>query len=194
MSHTRDDTAWLQRGSQRAAVARVMRKPMTGTEICAAARVFNSHIQLRDVWHLLRQMKQRGLVQCFNPRLVTGRLYLLTPRGRTAVQTAFGVSIASPSKFIDWKLYSWVVRARIRKRVLLGMARVEAHGSDGQTASQIRHQIRAEHPVGLNPVLRAVRELAGRKLITCVGTAKGRVGKLYRVDKSGKEIRRALTN
>ncbi|HEV2354367.1 MAG TPA: hypothetical protein VGR89_08995, partial [Puia sp.] len=80
MLRQRDDTAWLERGSQRAAVARVLRKPMTGTEICAAARAFNSHIQLRDVWHLLRQMKRHALVQCFNPRLVTGRLYLLTPR------------------------------------------------------------------------------------------------------------------
>jgi hypothetical protein len=139
-------------------------------------------------------MKRRGLVQCFNPRLVTGRLYLLTPRGRAAVQKAFGVSIASPSKSMDWKLYSWVVRARIRKRVLLGMARVEAHSSDGQTASQIGKHIRTQYPVGLNHVLRAVRELAGKKLITCVGTAKGRVCKLYRLGKSGNEIVRELTN
>ena len=173
MSHTGDDTAWLKNGSQRAAVARVLRKPMTGTEICAAARAFNSHIQLRDVWHLLRQMQRRGLVQCFNPRLVTGRLYSLTARGRTAVQMAFGFSIASPSKSIDWKLYSWVVRARIRKRVLLCIAQVEAHRSDGQTGAQIGKHIRAEYPVGLNPVLGAVRELAGRKLITCVGTTRG---------------------
>lgn len=95
---------------------------------------------------------------------------------------------------MDWKLYSWVVRARIRKRVLLGMARVEAHSSDGQTASQIGKHIRTQYPVGLNHVLRAVRELAGKKLITCVGTAKGRVCKLYRLGKSGNEIVRELTN
>jgi hypothetical protein len=82
----------------------------------------------------------------------------------------------------------------LRERVLLGIARTEAHNSDGQTASQIRNLIRVEHPVGLNPVLRAVRELAGRKLITCVGTAKGRVGKLYWLSKSGGEIVQAITN
>jgi hypothetical protein len=86
------------------------------------------------------------------------------------------------------------VRARIRKRVLLGMARVEAHSFDGHTASQIRNLIRAEYPVGLNSVLGAVRELAAKKLITCVGTTEGRACKLYRLDKSGNEIVRALTN
>ncbi len=29
---------------------------MTGTEICAAARIINPHLQLRDVWHLLRPL------------------------------------------------------------------------------------------------------------------------------------------
>jgi len=108
----------LQRGRQRAAVARVLRKPMTGTEICSAARVFNSHIQLRDVWHLLRQMKRRGLVQCYNPRLVTGRLYLLTPKGRVAVKEAFSISIPQPPANIDWRKYSRVVRAKVRRLTL----------------------------------------------------------------------------
>ena len=125
MSQTRDDTAWLQRGRQRAAVARVLRKPMTGTEICAAARVFNSHIQLRDVWHLLRQMERRGLVQCYNPRLVTGRLYLLTPRGRAAIQKAFAISVSKPPSNIDWRKYSQVARAKIRRLTLISLGRLE---------------------------------------------------------------------
>jgi len=194
MSHTRDDTAWLQNGSQRAAVARVLRKPMTAVEICEAARQWAPRLQLRDVWFLLRQMQDKGLALPLTGRCNYGRLHALTDAGRRAVQTAFGVSIASPSKSVDWKLYSWVVRSRNRKRVLLGMARVEAHSSDGLTASQIRNQIHAQYPVGLNHVLQAVRELAGKKLITCVGTARGRVGKLYRLGKSGNEIVRELTS
>jgi hypothetical protein len=46
----------------------------------------------------------------------------------------------------------------------------------------------------LNNVLGAVRELAAKKLITCVGTAKRRVCKLYRLGKPGNAIVRALTN
>src|SRR5262245_25844690 len=85
MSLRRNDVPWLKRGRQRAAVAQALRKPMTSTEICAAARALNPRIQLRDVWHLLRQMQQRGLVHCMNQRLITGRLYALTERGRDEV-------------------------------------------------------------------------------------------------------------
>ena len=67
MSHERDDTSWLNRGRQRQAVALAMRKPMTSKEICATARVRTPRLQLRDVWHLLKEMQARGLVICYNP-------------------------------------------------------------------------------------------------------------------------------
>jgi len=62
MSITRNDVPWLQRGTQRAAVAQALREPRTGTEICAATRELSPRIQLRDVWHLLRQMQERCIV------------------------------------------------------------------------------------------------------------------------------------
>ena len=186
MLRQRDDTAWLQRGRQRAAVARVMRKPMTGTEICAAARVFNSHIQLRDVWHLLRQMKQRGLVQCFNPRLVTGRQYLLTTLGRAGVQEAFSISIPRPPANIDWRKYSWVIRAKVRRLTLCSLGQLETKAP--QTATSIRKHIRNEYSAGLNPVLRAVRELADKKLIICVGMTPVQACKLYRLTRMGRRV------
>jgi DNA-binding PadR family transcriptional regulator len=159
---------------------------MTGTEICAAARVFNSHIQLRDVWHLLRQMERRGLVQCFNPRLVTGRLYLLTPKGRAAVQKAFAISIPRPPANIDWRKYSWVIRAKVRRLTLYSLGRLETKAP--QTATEIRKHIRNEYSAGLNPVLRAVRELAEKKLIACVGVTPVRDCKLYRLTWMGRRV------
>ena len=62
----------------------------------------------------------------------------------------------------------------------------------GHTASSIRKFIRPDYPVGLNPVLRAVRELAAKKLITCVGTTKQRSCKLYRLTPLGRAIVRQL--
>jgi DNA-binding PadR family transcriptional regulator len=190
MLRQRDETAWLQRGSQRAAVARVLRKPMTGTEICAAARVFNSHIQLRDVWHLLRQMERRGLVQCYNPRLVTGRLYLLTPKGRATVQKAFAILMPRPPADIDWWKYSWVIRAKIRRLTLSGLGQLETKAP--RTATEIRRHIRDEYSAGLNPVLRAVRELADKDLIACVGVTPVRACKLYRLTPTGRSILQQL--
>jgi DNA-binding PadR family transcriptional regulator len=182
----KDDTAWLQRGRQRAAVARVLRKPMTGTEICAAARGFNSHIQLRDVWHLLRQMERRGLVQCFNPRLVTGRLYLVTPKGRAAVQKTFAILVPKPPASIDWRKYSRVVRAKIRRLTLVSLSQLEEKTGGPQTATAIRKHL--ERSVNLNLVIRAIKDLLKLGLFQVAGVTGKRQWKLYRLTQMGRNI------
>ncbi len=163
-----------------------MRKPMTGTEICAAARMFNSHIQLRDVWHLLRQMQRRGLVQCFNPRLVTGRLYLLTPKGRVAVTEAFAISIPKPPANIDWRKYSRVVRAKIRRMTLVSLGRLEEKTGGPQTATAICKNL--GRSVLLNIVIRAIKDLLKLGLIQVAGVTEERQWKLYRLTRMGRRV------
>src|SRR5262245_6313724 len=135
MPLTRSDVPWLKLGRQRAAVAQALRKPMAGMEICAAAQVFNPRIQLRDVWHLLRQMHQRGLVHCMNPRLVSGRLFAFTERGRDEVHAAFGIVVSVPPSNLDWRKYSWVVRAKVRRLTLVGLSELETRTREAQTAT-----------------------------------------------------------
>ena len=194
MSLTRNDVPWLKRGRQRAAVAQALRKPMTGTEICAVARTFNSRIQLRDVWHLLRQMQEREMVYCLNPRLVTGRLYALTERGRDEVHAAFGVVIAVPPAIIDWRKYSWVVRAKIRRLVLAALEELEVKTHAAQTATAIRRHLRTEHAIGLNPVIRAIKELLRLGLVQPAGVTPERACKLYRLTPMGRRILRQIQN
>jgi hypothetical protein len=193
MSLKNNHSDWLKRGKQRAAVARVLRKPMTAVEICDAARQWAPRLQLRDVWFLMRQMADKGLALPLNERSNCGRLYALTDAGRRAVRMAFNVAIPPLSESIDWRLYSWVVRARIRKQVLLGMAQMEARSPDGHTATEIRKHLRSDYIVGLNPVLRAARELAKMNIITCIGTTKVRACKLFRLSAMGNRIVEQLT-
>jgi hypothetical protein len=188
MSHERDDTNWLKRGKQRQAVALALRKPMTSKEIYVVARVHIPSLQLRDVWQLLREMQARGLVTCHNPRLVTGRLYELSARGRTAVAVAFGVEIPIPQANIDWRKYSWVVRAKVRRLTLLGLAELEARIGESQTATAVRKHLRTEHPVGLNPVARALKELLRLGLIREAGVTRKRCCKLYQLTSAGRRI------
>lgn len=188
MSLSNDYSRWLKRGKQRAAVARVLHKPMTTVEICDAARQWAPRLQLRDVWFLMRQMADKGLAAPLNERSNNGRLYALTDSGRRAVAAAFGASVTARPNSIDWRLYSWVVRARIRKRVLVGLVEMEKRAPDGQTASNIRKFIRHDYPVGLNPVIRAVRELADKKLIICAGVTPLRGCRLYRLAPAGRAI------
>lgn len=192
MSLDRNDVPWLKRGSQRAAVAQALRKPMTGTEICTAARSFNPRIQLRDVWHLLRQMQDREMVHCINPRLVTGRLFALTERGRDEVHAAFGVVVAVPPQNIDWRKYSWVVRAKIRRLTLTALDQLESKTHSPQTATAIRKFLRAEHAVGLNPAIRAIKDLVKLGLIQQDGVTAERACKLYRLTPSGSRILKQL--
>ena len=194
MSLDRNDVPWLKRGSQRAAVAQALRKPMTGTEICAVARTINPRIQLRDVWHLLHQMQEREMVHCINPRLVTGRLYALTERGRDEVHAAFGVVIAVPPANIDWRKYSWVVRAKIRRLVLAALEELEVKTHAAQTATAIRKHLRTEYAVGLNPVIRAIKELVRLGLVQPAGVTPERACKLYRLSPMGRRILRQIQN
>ena len=188
MSLSNEDSQWLKRGKQRAAVARALKKPMTASEICAAAKELTPRLQLRDVWFLMRQMGERGLAVPLNERSNNGRLYALTEKGRKAVALAFNISIPEQARTVDWRLYSWVARARIRRRVLLGLAQLENLYLEPQTASSIRKFIRANNPVGLNPVIRAVRELADKKLVICVGVTRLRACKLYNVSQIGHAV------
>jgi len=188
MSLTDNNKAWILRGRQRAAVARVLRKPMTGAEICAEARKFNPKVQLRDVWFLLVQMQRRGLVICLNPNQVTGRLYCLTDAGHTAVTSAFSVTLPGIAADVDWKKYSFVIRAKVRRLVLTTLAMLEDHTGLPQTATMIRKRLRDEHAVGLNPVIRAINDLMKAGLIRQVGVTKERACKLYRVTPAGRRI------
>jgi DNA-binding PadR family transcriptional regulator len=184
----RDDTGWLKRGRQRAAVAQVIRKPMTATEICVAARVINARIQLRDIWYLLKEMQNRNLVLCRNPRLVTGRLYELTARGQEAVASAFSISIVPASEHLDWRKYSWVARAKIRRLTLIGLEQLQEKTGIPQTATSIRKHLRLEHGVALNPVLKALRDLVRLGLVKDAGVTEQRCCKLYRVTPAGQRI------
>lgn len=188
MSQERDDTGWLKRGKQRAAVAQVIRKPVTATEICAAARMINSHVQLRDIWYLLKEMQKRKLVLCRNPRLVTGRLYELTARGQHAVASAFSIPIARASEHPDWRKYSWVVRAKIRRMTLLSLDHLQEKSGTPQTATGVRKHLRSEHAVALNPVVKALKDLLRLGLVKEAGVTKQRCCKLYRVTPAGKRI------
>lgn len=192
MSLSRNDTPWLKRGTQRAAVAQALRKPMTGTEICTAAREFNPRIQLRDVWHLLRQMQERKIVYCINPRLVTGRLFSLTEHGRDDVHAAFGITVGRLPTRIDWRRYSWVVRAKIRRQTLVALAHLEEKTQLPQTATAIRKHLRSTDAVGLNPVIRAVKDLVRLGLVENVGVTHERACKLYGLTTAGHRIVKQL--
>ncbi len=179
---------WLRRGSQRTAVVQALRKPMPSSELCRAARRINPHLQLRDLWLVLPQLTERGLAVCLTPRQANGKLYALTPNGRRLVRHAFAVEHPPFPPAVNWRDYSWVVCAKTRRMTLDGLARLGEKAGQPQTASAVRRFLRAEHPVGLNPVLRSLKELFGRGLVRVAGTTEERPLRLYDLIPAGQRI------
>lgn len=165
---------------------------MTGSEICKAARHLNPRIQLRDVWFVLRQMMKRNLAYCLNPGQTTGHLYFLADSGRRAVELAFRTAIETLPQDVDWTGYSFVARARTRRLVLLELSKPKyAHGADA-TASNLRKNLRDRHPLGLNSVMRALKELARQGLVAAAGVTIRRKQKIFRLTAKGAKIAREL--
>lgn len=157
MSLHNNNVGWVRRGRQRAALVEALRRPMTASELCRAAQPVNPRIQLRDVWFLMGQLRDRRLVVCLNPKHTTGKLYILTRRGRAVASEAFGIPINPAPTGIHWPTYTKVDRAQVRKLVLLELARLP--GGTAATATVIRKRLRAQHAIALNPALRALKEL-----------------------------------
>ena len=97
---------WLKRGRQREAVVRVLRKPMPASEISRAARAFDPHLQLRDLWLILPQLKERSIVTCLTPRQGNGRLFTFTALGRKLARHTFDLDVAPEPGDVDWHRYS----------------------------------------------------------------------------------------
>jgi DNA-binding HxlR family transcriptional regulator len=162
---------------------------MTTTEICKAARSLSPRIQLRDIWLILREMGERGLVICLNPRHMTGKLYSLTKRGRRVVKQTFGIEVPQIPQHIDWRKYSRVVRAKVRRLVLLEVARLSS--SKPVTATEVRRSLRGRHPLGLNPTIRALKELERMGLTRSVEVNQGTGRRAYALTHPGAAIANA---
>jgi len=179
---------WLQRGRQRAAVAGSLRKPMTGSEIWRAARQTNPHIQLRDIWLIMRHLEEKKLVVCLNPRQTNGKLYSLTDHGQVVVAAAFGVNCNPLPGNVNWKIYGKVARGRIRRLVLEGLGSLGDRTEEAQTAAALRKSLRNGHPMGLNQVIRALRELESLGLVRKLGVTRKQSRKLFALTSSGQKI------
>ena len=161
---------------------------MTSLEIVNAARPLSPRLQLRDVWHLMRQFEQEGLAACLNPQEKTGRLYHLTDFGREVVRSELGIEIDPPAPDLDWTAYARIARAKARRSVLQELGQPRWDGTVGIAAAVLRKRLTDKYPLGLNPTIRALQELCADSLGEVVGTTKKRKQKLYRITKLGEKV------
>jgi hypothetical protein len=186
MSRENGNANWIKRGRQRSAVFQVLRKPLTTSEICQAANAINPHIQLRDVWFIMEQFKDRGLAVCLNPKHVTGKLYGLTDKGRRVALKCYGLLVPRIPTDIDWRRYAKVARAKVRRLVLQELASLSAKISVSATA--VKRSLKDKHPIGLNPTIRALKELCALGAAKAVTSEKSPDHQHYRLTPFGRKL------
>lgn len=167
-------------------------RPMTQTELRNIAMQINPHIQLRDIWHLMNQFQEKGLAACLNPGSPVGKIFSLTEHGRKAVQEGLGIEIKPIPAGIDWKAYSYAARAKARKAVLVELWKLSIENHAGITATQVRKGLKERFPIGLNPTIRALKELKKHGLIEQIEAAQKSRYRLYRLTEQGEKIARQL--
>jgi len=177
---------WISRGRQRRVLAKVLIKPMTAGEICQDAWQLNPRIQLRDVCSLLRQFMEKGLIYCLAHEEVKGSMFFWTEYGMEIVPTALGIELHAPVG-IDWNVYSFVVRAKIRRLIVKEMSR-SCQKQHGWTAEDIRRALSNNQAFWLRSITRALKGLETHQVIECAGFKKIGRRKLYRLTNKGSSI------
>jgi DNA-binding PadR family transcriptional regulator len=160
---------------------------MCSSELWEIAKQTVPQLQLRDLWLILRQMQSNGLGTRLSPNLPTGKVYALTELGRKVLRETFGLEGASPPARVHWHSYSLIARAKVRRLVLQEIGTGHVLSNQLKTASRIRKNLLDTHPLGLNAVLRALKELGALGLIAFELGA-FREKKLYRLTRRGKRI------
>jgi Fe2+ or Zn2+ uptake regulation protein len=181
---------WWQRGCQRKAVAEALVKPMTAWEIWAQAKTKASKIQVRDVWHLLREFEAHGDVKCLSGTNGNGAVYYWTETGRKRVgQKLNRTLLPAPSEF-PWSAYSFVMRGAVRRALVKEMSRPAYAFAAEVTASWLRKQVRATLPLTLNALLRTLKQLQQAGVIAATVTPRER--RAYHLTKIGQRIAELL--
>ena len=180
---------WLFKSARRTAVARVLVRPMTPLEILTQYRLSRPGAKLRDVSLLLRQLRGRDLVYCMNPRDVCGRIYWLTVKGMRVHSLAFGPHVCSWPDRIDWNMYCYVARGKVRRHALCEVCKLWQRNPHGTSAAQIRKSLRdRSYSCNLNVVIRALKELRQKKLLASHAPEKGPYQQLYVPTQMGEAI------
>jgi hypothetical protein len=180
--------AWAAEGSQKSAILRVMRQPLSGSQILSRAQKYNSRITYRDLWAVLQAATKKGVVECLTPDIKNGKIYFPTSIGRRVLQTAFSNSILTPPE-IDWNAYAYLCAGKARWWVFLHL---EDRNGHPRRATDIKKALREVHGVTLNQTSRALLELELCGLIKIAGVSKKRASRLFGYTSQGRSIRNTI--
>ncbi len=181
---------WLQHGCQRKAVADALVKPMTSFEIWKRAKPDAEKMELRDVWHLLKEMQQHGDVTCLTGASGNGAVYYWTDAGRERVAQELNRTLLPIPLGISWDRYSFVMRGAVRRAVVKELARPIYNFQIEVTATNLRRQMLDSFPLSLHGLLRTLKHLHEHGIIAAHISKSGR--RTYVLTSHGRKIAELL--
>lgn len=104
------------------------------------------------------------------------------------MRTVFGITPVTFPTEMDWDLYSWVVRASIRKAIVTELGKRKPEFQESWTASRLRRTLSKSYPIGLNPTIDGLAELEDRGVVECNGITKKRGQRCYELSNNGLKI------
>lgn len=188
MANKEDLIKWIKHGRQKRVLVQLIKSPITIKEISIEAKQINPRITIYDTWSLIQDFKDRGFVYCLNPSKANGKLYFLTNLGREIVAEAFGSSIESLSQKIDWDKYAVVASTKLRKLVLLELAKLQFRKLQKTTVPNIRKSLNEKYPISYNLTYRILKELEKQGLINTAGITMRGGQKIYHLSPAGEGI------
>ena len=89
---------------------------------------------------------------------------------------------------VDYSKYSFVIRASIRKAIVREMDLLERRNPHGIRISRLRKALNERHPIGVNPVSHAVRDLIKAGVLKSLPVNKTRTRHAFRLAYPGRKI------
>ncbi len=176
---------WMKRGSQKAAIFRVMTRPMPPIQLLELARMRNPAITMRDLWGVLHSGIDAGVTQCLTPSLPQSRIYYPTDLGRRALDRAFGLQVPPLPDGVNWERTAYVLSGSARTRVFLEVQSTDGHP---RRATDIKTALRSRAGITLNQSIRALNELEHAGLVKLDGLTDRRQSRLYAYTSTGRRI------
>lgn len=170
----------LIRGERKRAVFLTLALPRTPKQVLDQVSQQFPKMTLFDLRRILRDFEKKHLIRALTPSRTNGCVY---------IRDDLSANLPFPIEAIE--LYSKIVRASIRQKILLTVVRyapVFRHPEKPLTATQVRKELRDSYPMCLSHVAGALNFLHQHQLVEVIDYTEKRDLKIYGATELGKQF------
>ncbi|NDV63365.1 hypothetical protein G0Q06_12945 [Puniceicoccales bacterium CK1056] len=146
----------------------------------------NPKVQLRDLWRLLNTFLEKGLLEELYSSSTIGRVVYWTEEGEVYRRFLNAPVVDFPQ--VNWETYSYLLRGKTRFHVFGRFVNLFSLHPTGVSATQVKKAMREHYPLSLNAVIRSLKELRLRGLLTVQGSGTKSTQPVFGLTPDGKQF------